>query len=102
MTTRKELLEREYGASRGATIEQLKTIDLNSTVSIEQLTNGSSPVDIALDETNDLITESFKPWYAKQAYRLGVERYIGLAREARRISSGSPAKVFSSSLKRAS
>lgn len=75
--------------------------------SIEQLTVGSNKVrtidnstivDRALEQTSDLITEQFKPWYAKQAIRLGADRYLGIASDARR--GKSPSKLFSYLLRR--
>ncbi len=99
MTTRRELIEREYAEL--PTVQLSKTTELNSTVLQLSTIEAANPIDEALDKTADLITQAFKPWYAKQAYRLGVDRYIGLAKEARQIRNGSPAKVFSSSLKRA-
>lgn len=75
--------------------------------SIEQLTTGSNIVrtidnctivDRALEQVADLITEAFKPWYAKQAYRLGADRFLGIAADARR--GNSPAKLFSYLLRR--
>jgi hypothetical protein len=75
--------------------------------STEQLTTGSNTVrtidnctivDRALIQTADLITEDFKPWYAKQAYRLGADRYLGIASDARR--GRSPQKLFSYLLRR--
>ena len=76
--------------------------------SIEQLTTGSNSVrtidnctvvDRALEQTKDLISEQFKPWYAKQAMRLGADRYLGIASDARR--GKSPQKLFSYLLRRA-
>lgn len=78
-------------------------------LSTEQLTTGSNEVkpidncttvDRALEQVSDLISGEFKAWYAKQAYRLGASRFLGLASDARQ--GREPAKLFSYLLRRAS
>ena len=41
-------------------------------------------VDRALELTADLMTDqNYKKWFATQAYRLGADRYLGIASDAR-------------------
>lgn len=98
MTSRNELLAREYSS----TTEQLSTdaTELKPIGTTEQLSvEGERTVDRALEQTSDLISPQFKSWYAKQAYRIGADRYLGIAFEARR--GRAPAKLFSYMLKKA-
>ncbi len=89
--------------------------NFKSSLSIGQLANGfnsvepignsqltvdrGKQVDRALEDVRDLITEDYKRWYAKQALRLGVPRFMGLAHDARQ--GKRPAQLFSYLLKRA-
>lgn len=53
----------------------------------------SRRIDTALEKTADLIDdENYKKWFAKQAIRLGPDRYLGLARDARE--GKQPARLF--------
>lgn len=52
----------------------------------------SRRVDAALENTADLIDENYKKWFAKQAIRLGPDRYMGIARDARE--GKQPARLF--------
>lgn len=64
----------------------------------------SSIVDSALEKTADLIDDQkYKKWFAKQVYRLGEGRYLGLAADAREGSrtSGTPGKLFVHLLRKA-
>lgn len=79
--------------TRPATTVQLTT-GLNEVKTIDNCTT----VDRALEQVSDLITTEFKPWYAKQAYRLGADRFMGIAADARR--GRNPAKLFSYLLRR--
>lgn len=45
--------------------------------------DNSSIVDLALERTSDLYEPQYKKWFAKQAIRLGADRYLGLASDAR-------------------
>jgi len=51
-------------------------------------------------QLSDLVNDSFKPWYMKQFYRLGKDRVLILAAQAK-VDGRQPAKLFSSLLKRA-
>lgn len=43
-----------------------------------------SSIDRALELTQDLISDpNYKKWFARQAIRLGADRYLGIASEAR-------------------
>lgn len=60
-----------------------RTID-NSTIGI----NSVNPIDYrtidrVLDATADLIQPQYKKWFAKQALRIGADRYMGIASDAR-------------------
>ena len=61
-------------------IDDSKTID------------NSKRVDNALWKTNDLIEPEYKPWFAKQAIRLGADKYLGIADDAR--SGKQPKRLF--------
>jgi hypothetical protein len=91
MTTRRELLETEY-ASRGAT------------TAISTGTKEFKPTEIAVgqlyDELGDLVNDEFKLWYYKHFKRLGANRTLILAAQAR-VDGKYPARLFSSLLKKA-
>ena len=54
--------------------------------------------DYLYDQLSDLVNNQFKGWYMKQFYRIGKERVLILASQAR--SDGKqPAKLFSKLLK---
>lgn len=92
MTTRRELLDQEY-TSRGATTAiTTGTKELKPTViTVEQLYR----------EMNDLVNDEFKLWYYKHFKRLGKDRVIILAAQAR-IDGNFPPRLFSTLLKKAS
>jgi hypothetical protein len=56
--------------------------------------------DYLYKELGGLVNDSFKPWYMKQFYRLGKERVLILAAQAK-ADGKEPAKLFSLLLKRA-
>ena len=51
-------------------------------------------IDAVLDKHIDLVSEEFRGWHRRQILRLGVDRYIGLASDARREGRNKP-KFFS-------
>lgn len=79
------------------TTEQLTTVS-NEVKTTDNCTTVA--VDRALEQTKDLINYQFRPWYAKQVMRLGVDRFMGLASDARE--GNTPARLFSHLLRRAS
>lgn len=100
--SRKELLAEEYRddpVTIGTTETIVRTTELKSigtTVTTEQV----KAVDRALDLTRDLMSPQCpKGWYAQCAYRMGADRYLGMASDARK--GRTPAKLFSYMLKRA-
>lgn len=58
----------------------------------------STIVDLALEKTTDLYEPTYKKWFAKQAIRLGPDRYLGIASDARE--GREPRKLFVWMLKR--
>jgi len=72
---------------------RVKTIDNCNTSS------SNTRIDRILAETADLRAPEFKAWHAQQARRLGVDRYLGLAKDARR--GKQPARYFSYLLRNA-
>ncbi|MEO5499452.1 MAG: hypothetical protein ABIR46_03060 [Candidatus Saccharimonadales bacterium] len=60
--------------------------------------DNSTMVDRALELTQDLYDTEYKKWFAKQAIRIGADRYLGLAKDARE--GRSPRKLFVWMLKR--
>lgn len=56
-------------------------------------------VDRALEKAADLIEEPYKPWFAKQAYRIGADRFLGIADNAR--AGNEPKRLFTYLLKQA-
>lgn len=94
--SRKELLAEEYASQTAVTAGSAELNEFKPAVTADK----TKVVDRALDETMDLIGEErMRPWYAKQAYRLGAGRYLGMASDARR--GRAPARLFSYMLKRA-
>lgn len=62
--------------------------------------DNSSIVDRALERTRDLMEDqNYKKWFAKQAIRLGADRYLGIASDARE--GKQPQRLFVYLLKRA-
>ena len=57
--------------------------------------------DLLFDELSDLVNPSFRAWYCKQFYKLGNQRVLQLASQAR-ADGKNPKKLFSHLLKRAS
>lgn len=80
-----------------STIETTGTTGLSKDKTTGTIDTTGQLVDAALLATADLISEQFKAWYAKQAYRLGPDRYLGLASDARQ--GRHPARLFSHLLK---
>lgn len=62
--------------------------------------DNSQLVDRALVRTSDLYEPQYKKWFAKQAIRLGADRYLGIASDARE--GQQPQRLFVWLLKRAS
>lgn len=59
-----------------------------------------SSIDRALELTQDLMSDkNYKKWFARQAIRLGADRYLGLASDARQ--GKKPQGLFVFLLKRA-
>lgn len=56
--------------------------------------------DYLYKDLSGLVNDSFKPWYMKQFYRLGKDRVLVLAAQAR-ADGKNPARLFSSLLKKA-
>lgn len=57
-------------------------------------------VDTALERTQDLIQDpNYKKWFAKQAIRIGADRYLGIAADARE--GRQPQRLFVYLLKKA-
>lgn len=56
--------------------------------------------DYLYEQNSDLVNNQFKAWYMKQFYRLGKERVMILAAQAR-ADGKQPAKLFSLLLKKA-
>jgi hypothetical protein len=57
-------------------------------------------VDHALEHVIDLIDPNYRPWFLKQAYRIGVDRFLGLASEARQNGTN-PQRYFSTAVRNA-
>ena len=97
MTTRRELNEQEYTSPK-----QLVSTDTNwvknqlvSTDTTDRYDN-----DFLFEQLDDLVNPAFKPWYCKMFYRLGKDRVLVLASQAR--SDGKqPPRLFSKLLKEA-
>lgn len=69
----------------GQVIEK-KHYSSNSQLSIGSTklnTIDNSSIDRVLEQTADLMQADYKKWFAKQAIRLGADRYLGLAKDAR-------------------
>jgi hypothetical protein len=66
-------------------VSDLVATPTNSQSEIKKLRpiDNSSIVDRALEQTKDLIDPQYKKWFAKQAIRLGADRYLGAASDAR-------------------
>lgn len=65
-----------------------------------QLENKYFEVDKLLDETSDLVNDTFRSWYCKMYHKLGRERVLVLASQARADGKDS-AKLFSHLLRKA-
>lgn len=94
MTTRKELIESEYG-----TTVQLSTgqLDLKPTV---QLSTETNEIDDLYLQLKDLVNDKFRGWYCKQFFYIGKERVLILAAQARADYRTSPQRLFSYLLKK--
>lgn len=63
----------------------------------EDLDPVNNRINQVLQQTRDLRIEKFTAWHARQVRRLGVDRYLGLASDARK--GRSPARYFTFLLK---
>lgn len=87
-----DLSNRDFTAGRQSVGQLRRGLNKTSTVvTAEQLTTAS--VDKLLADCNDLINPTFREWYCKAFYKLGIDLTHDLAKQAR--SGNSPAKYFS-------
>lgn len=69
---------------KDATSDRVANYSQSSIGSKQKNPIDSRTIDRVLEETADLIEDSsYKKWFAKQAYRLGPDRYMGIASDAR-------------------
>lgn len=68
---------------------QLPTVQLptGKALAFQQLPTVQLPTDVVdatYSLTKDLANETFRPWYCRAIYRLGPDKYLGLADRARK------------------
>ena len=61
----------------------------------KNIVNDEKMVDAILEQLSDLITPSFKPWFAREFYKIPRERIMILASQARADAKTTPARLFS-------